>query len=399
MRISEDKLKLLSKREKTYLDIMLSGNSLYLRGFPGTAKSAIGFSIAKKLGFQYIDKRISQIDETDIGLYPVLSNSLDKIEKLTNLKQFPDLKDFYDILLKKYINELSNPDTIHFAIPDWVMQANSTPTILHLEELNRANVHVRNAALQILNERQIGDTKLNENVLIMSSGNYGELDGTEVDEMDLALSNRLCILDHELSADEWISEYANEFVHPLIVEYIKVKPRELSRFPNEKEIRWASPRSWTNLSKLLIFKFGKNSDIKNEIIPELLVSGKGFIGNSLTEFIRYCQDISNINIRDIIEDWNRVKEDVSKFGRSRLSELISNLKYVDLMKLNNYEIENVMKFLESIFEKNADELSSYLIYLLDTMNENNHIVNKKILQRFSEKSKMLKEMIKKNLKK
>lgn len=398
MRIDQKKLNSLSKIERSYLDIMMSGNSLYLRGTPGTAKSAIGLSIANKLGFQYIDKRLSQIDETDIGLYPVLSSPLDKLEKLSNIYSKEDNVFIYE-KLKKSIEDISNPDTIHFAIPDWVVKANSTPTIIHLEELNRANVHVRNAALQILNERQIGDTKFNENVLIMSSGNYGELDGTEVDEMDLALSNRLCIIDHKLSAEEWISEYANQFVHPLIVEYIRTKPRELNKPPSNNEIRWASPRSWTNLSKLLLFKFGREADVKEVIIPELVIIGKAFIGDSITEFIRYCRDISNISIRDIIENWEKVKEEVSGFGRSRLSEIITNLKYIDLTKLNDYEIENIMRFLESIFEKNADELSSYLIYLLDNMNEENHSVNKKIIQRFNEKSKVLKEYIKKNLKK
>jgi hypothetical protein len=35
--------------------------------------SAIGRSIADKMGFAYSDIRLSMVDETDVGLYPSLS--------------------------------------------------------------------------------------------------------------------------------------------------------------------------------------------------------------------------------------------------------------------------------------------------------------------------------------
>lgn len=393
--IKIDKLNTLSERERLYFDIMSSGNSLYLRGKPGMAKSAIGLSISKKLGIKYLDKRLSQIDETDIGLYPVLTDSYNKLEKITRLKKIGALtEEEYDKLklpLIENIKENKQTDILHFAIPEWAFNSNLEPTIIHLEELNRASVHVRNAALQILNERQIGDLKLNDNVFLMSSGNLGEEDGTEIDEMDLALSNRLVIVDHNMPYDEWIREFAEKYVWKVIVDYIKSHPLEYYKLPNEREIRYATPRSWTNLSKFIEYKWGKNPDL-NVIINFLLLNGRYFIGDSITGFIRYCQDMTNINLNDILNRWDNIKDEVKEFNRSRISELITNLKHLDLKTLNDYQIDNILRFLDSL-QRNDDEVTSYLIHLLDNTNDNNFKLNNKILSHFKSKMNQIKKYI------
>jgi len=398
--ISEEKLNKLSERERLYMEILLSGNSLYLRGKPGMGKSAISLSITKKIGIKHLDKRLSQIDETDIGLYPVLNDAYSKLEKIGKLKDLGYLTiEEFENMKKSLLKNIKNGqvELLHFAIPDWAFSANVEPTLIHLEELNRANLHVRNAALQLLNERQIGDLKLNDNVYLMSSGNLGETDGTEVDEMDLALSNRLVILDHDLPYEEWISEYAQYHVWHVIIDYIRTNAGEYYKMPNDKEIRYASPRSWTNLSKFITYKFGKNPKL-DEVIPLLMNHGcgRGFIGNSITNFIRYCQDISNININDILMRWEDVKDDVSKFHRSRISELIGNLKYMDLTKLKKNEIDNLLNFLDSLRGNgNDDELTSYIIHLLDNTDiEKNYEIHKVIINRFKEKVKQLEKYTK-----
>lgn len=401
LKISEEKLKNLSERERLYLEIMMSGNSLYLRGKPGMAKSATSLSITKKIEIRHVDRRLSQIDETDIGLYPVLNDAYTKLERIGKLKDMGHLSDEeFDSMKKHIIKNIKDGqvDLLHFAIPDWAFSANVEPTLIHLEELNRANVHVRNAALQLLNERQIGDLKLNDNVLLMSSGNLGEADGTEVDEMDLALSNRLVILDHDLPYEEWIQEYAKDHVWSVIIDYIRANPGEYYKLPNEKETRYATPRSWTNLSKFLTSKLGKDPDI-NKVKPLLLKCGIGFIGNSITNFIRYCQDISNININDILIRWEEIKEEVSNFNRARISELITNLKFMDITTIESHQMQNLLKFLSSL-EKggNEDELTSYIIHILDKNDERSFSSNQIIIRHFRKKVEKLKEHSSKNLK-
>ena len=125
-----DKLPTLTAKEKKYFAVMWAKYGvLNITSKPGVAKSAIGRSIAQKTGFRYIDIRLSMIDETDVGLYPDVSTI-----------------DSDGVSVK----------CLDFVVPRWAIEANKQPTIIHFEELNRASQQVRNAALQILLERQIG---------------------------------------------------------------------------------------------------------------------------------------------------------------------------------------------------------------------------------------------------
>ncbi len=98
----------------------------------------------------------------------------------------------------------------NFAVPHWAYSANQSPTIIHFEELNRASLFVRNAALQILLEREIGQFKFNDNVLMLASGNLGDEDGTDIEELDSALNNRLIHISHSLNLNDWIQNFGAE---------------------------------------------------------------------------------------------------------------------------------------------------------------------------------------------
>ena len=458
----------LSKREKRYFGVMMSGNVLYLRGTPGFAKSAIGKSMCDKAvwwdendplktrhkGIQYIDLRLSDKDETDLGSYPVLKNAIDQIIKFSELleKGLID-QELFDNVKKKFASVLSadDVDQLSFAVPEWAIKSNSTPTVIHAEELNRCDIRVRNAALQLLNEKQIGSSfKFNNNVLWMSSGNKGEDDQTEVEEMDLALSNRIFILDHEMSADEWAQQYGREHCWDVLVDYLVNNPLEIYKKPPAGDIRYATPRSWTNFSNWILCMYGPKPNLAEVISDDdFLIVGAGAIGVTMTAFARYCTETVNVSIKDIYERWNEVKKDVVTFNRARTTELLNNLKLLQLETLETFNIENIILFLKSLcsewvkeweykiddmvtleeytykckkknigsdprveclkinqgdWEKvsetdsmkshsNDDEITNYLLHLVDTMvakNENRH---KFIVRVFKHKAQIIQEWV------
>ena len=136
----------LTEKERKYFAIMWAKYGvLFISSKPGVAKSAIGRSIAEKMGFAYLDMRLSMSDESDFK-YPYLEDGV---------------FDGKPIKVSGY------------AVPRWAYEANQRPTLIHFEELNRAPQFVRNAALQILLEREIGEFKFNSNVIMMASGNLG----------------------------------------------------------------------------------------------------------------------------------------------------------------------------------------------------------------------------------
>ncbi len=328
------KLASLTEREGLYFRIMWAKSGvLYITSKPGIAKSAISRSIAQKMGFRYMDIRLSMVDETDVGLYPNVSTT-DGIKCLD------------------------------FVVPRWAIEANKQPTIIHFEELNRASLPVRNAALQILLERQIGiDFKFNDTVLMMCSGNLGDEDGTDVEEFDNALNNRLIHYSHTLGAEEWIENFAKENVHSTIVSYIRAYPEKLYQNPTESTKAYATPRSWTFMSDFIVNNFGKDASPRT-FIPVLRSIAHSYIGNGAQRFLQYCEEMINITIEDIINRYDAVVKELDKYNRDKNSELIQSLKEYDIKKLTAKQLENVTKFLKRVGD---DELTAYLLHVLDNV--------------------------------
>lgn len=322
----------LTEREQTYFRIMWAKYGvLYITAKPGVAKSAIARSIADKMGFRYMDLRLSMVDETDVGLFPSISEDESGLKCLDHV------------------------------VPRWALESNKQPTIIHFEELNRASQAVRNAALQILLERQIGiNFAFNDTVLLMASGNLGDEDGTDVEEFDSALNNRLIHYKHVLTTDEWLTNFAEDNVHRTITSYIKAHPEQLYKTSDGSQA-YATPRSWTMLSEFIIKNFGKEADPR-EFLSLIKVVAASYVGNSAIKYIQYCEDMLNINIQDILNRYDAIKDDLKKYNRDKNSELIQSLKELDLNKLSDKQISNASKFLKTIGE---DELTAYLLFILD----------------------------------
>ena len=72
----KNRMNTLTEMEKTYFQVMWAKYGvLNITSKPGVAKSAIGKSIADKMKFKYRDIRLTMVDETDVGLYPSVSES------------------------------------------------------------------------------------------------------------------------------------------------------------------------------------------------------------------------------------------------------------------------------------------------------------------------------------
>ena len=99
-----DKLSTLTPRERKYFMTMWPKSGvLYITSKPGIAKSAISRSIAEKMGFRYLDLRLSMSEETDF--------------------KFPFLKD------RAYDDK--DIKVSGYAVPEWAFESNQQPTIIH----------------------------------------------------------------------------------------------------------------------------------------------------------------------------------------------------------------------------------------------------------------------------
>jgi len=393
----------LSDREKRYFKMMNAKSGvLYITSAPGYAKSAIMRSIAYKMGFQYFDIRLSMVDETDVGLFP-------RIEDI-KVKSNGSVTTIHD----KKIGDIEDGDIItgclsHVA-PKWAYMANTRPTIIHFEELNRSTLAVRNAALQMLLEREIGAFfKFNSNVMMCSSGNLGEEDGTDVEEFDQALNNRLIHIEHTLPYPEWVEQYAEANVCPVIVQFLKVHTEHYYKKPDERNTTnrtskaYATPRSWTFLSDYIFENFGEwvtrlDNNCKEMVdengkpklfkkfpnvriwINDIKEIGHGYVGASNARFIRYCEDNLKITLDDVLDRFDEIEEDAKLFNRDKKSELLSTMKERKVCQLKVKQSDNLIKFLQIISD---DEIVGYLLHVMDVeYNLSEDTKENKIVEKF-----------------
>ena len=348
LKVSEEKFDLLTDKQKKYFRIMNAQSGvLFITAEPGVAKSAILRTIARKLGMEYFDIRLSMVDEIDVGLFP--------------FRKEIDYNDGGEDNVTKVISLMS------YAIPEWAYRANQQPTIIHFEELNRAPLAVRNAALQILLERAIGvDFHFNDNVYMVSSGNLGEDDGTDVEEFDQALNNRLIHMKHSLSCPEWVEDFANENVHPVIVNFLKSNEEHFlhsadSKMSNDSPA-YGTPRSWTFLSDYIIKNYGMESSI-TEWVDDMKDISASYVGvGSSIRLIHWLEESLRFGVQDLLDRYDEVEEMLEGLSRDKKSELLSSLKTKNLNNLNPKQKENLKKF---ILICSKDEVVSFILKFLD----------------------------------
>lgn len=381
----KERLATLTKKQLLYFQIMIpKAGVLYIQSKPGIAKSATARAIAKKMGMQYMDIRLSMVDETDVGLYPSVSDMEMTID-----------------------GEKSMVKVLSHVVPEWAVKANQAPTIIHFEELNRASLHVRNAALQLLLEREIGiNFKFNENVLMLSSGNLGEEDGTDVEEFDNALNNRLIAFQHSLSYTEWLEDFAKFHVSPTILSFLNANPEKLYVNPTENCLSYATPRSWTFLSDFIFENYGyyvlddngekvldergnpkKNYGNVKQWLGAVEQVGRSYLGDTITKFTRYCAENINVSIWDILDRFKELESEIKEFNRDRKSELLINLKDLPIEDLEPKQIDNASKFLKMI---DADERTGYLLHILDNKDVN-QTKTKRLLLNFKTELKKIRK--------
>jgi hypothetical protein len=322
---------------------------LYVKGKPGMGKTAMFEQIAQDQGWQYVDLRLSQIDETEVLGLPRET---------------------------KYRNE----QVFSYLPPKWAVRANEAPTLVVFEELNRAPITVRNAALQILNERRLGDLHLSKTVYLVAVGNLGEADGCEVEEFDNALNNRLIHYVFEPTFEEWKSAFGEANVNKSIISFLSTNGQFFHRPSNETDALYSgafpSPRTWTFLSALI----GKDSKPET-FIDKVKRLGAGYIGSAVTPFIRYCEDLMSVSIDDIIKRWDDVKDKVKDFNRDRRSELLTSLLEKNLFSIASSEsgkkhLDNIQGFFSLL---DSDELMAFFKnFLLGTKEIPAEEVNKKL---------------------
>jgi len=128
--------------------------------------------------------------------------------------------------------------------------ARPKPYCLFLDELNACSHEVQKAFYSLILERRVGEYVMPDGSIVLGAGNRAQ-DNAIVRPMSSALVNRMVHVELRASAGAWLEWAEASGIHPLVVEYLRLRPDHLWKQPPKHEEPFSTPRSWHMLSDIL----------------------------------------------------------------------------------------------------------------------------------------------------
>jgi hypothetical protein len=109
---------------------------------------------------------------------------------------------------------------------------------------------VQKAFYSLIHERRIGDYHLPPGSIVIGAGNRAQ-DSAIVKPMSSALLNRMVHVHLRVSFHEWMEWAETNELHPLVLEYVRLRSDHLWSQPPKHEEPFSTPRSWHMVSDSL----------------------------------------------------------------------------------------------------------------------------------------------------
>lgn len=183
---------------------------VFIWGAPGIGKSAIVRDFAGSVGMECVSLLGSQLAPEDIIGVPRIEGGVSR-----------------------------------FCPP--VQIARTKPYCLFLDELNACSQEVQKAFYSLIADRRIGEYALPEGSVVVGAGNRAQ-DAAIVRPLSSALINRLVHVQMRASASDWLGWAGRAGIHPLLHDYIGLRPDHLWSKPPTHEAPFSTPRAWHMLS-------------------------------------------------------------------------------------------------------------------------------------------------------
>lgn len=124
------------------------------------------------------------------------------------------------------------------------------PFVLFLDELNACSQEVQKSFYSLILDQKAGEYCMPKGSIVIAAGNRAE-DAAIVKPMSSALINRLFHVTLKPSSSAWIKWAEGNEEHPLVIDYVRMRPDHLWSKPPKTEEPFSTPRSWHFLSQSL----------------------------------------------------------------------------------------------------------------------------------------------------
>ncbi len=170
---------------------------------------------------------------------------------------------------------------------------NKRPTLICLDEWNRGEKSVMNAAFTLMEDRRFGSYKLPDSVYIVSAMNPSEANYMVNEaEKDPAFRRRLVMLAVQSNPGAFLEHARGRGnFHALVVEYIESQPQALmDAGARDAGKVYSNPAAWEKISDGLKVLDAQHADML-KVERMMNIWGSGIIGmGSMAQFVDYLKD-------------------------------------------------------------------------------------------------------------
>ena len=279
--------------------------SVLFRGPHGIGKSEVVRQLADELGLKLLDRRMSQCSEGD-------TVGLPKQTMITG----PDGKTY---------------DITSFCPPEFIAIAKHTPSILFLDEINRATQEVMQACFQYALDRcDFQGDKFHPGTRVFAAVNTGG--NYQVNEMDPALLDRFFVIDLAPSDQDFFDhaesrpESQGGPMDPDLLRFLKERPSRLDAAKANPGSVQPSRRSWVRLdsvykaNKIYALDMDKDASAKG-FAYSLAVGLVGLEPSSdLVDFLSKRE--TRFNATHVLDSYQTTAVKIKKLGQDKLNTLI-----------------------------------------------------------------------------
>ena len=252
-----------------------------IRGRHGIGKSTVVYQYAKENGLPVVERRASQMTEGDLIGIPDAA----EIEK----------------------GRSAGKPVTSFLPCDWWQESCDAPSVIILEELNRAEIQMMNGGFQVVGARELNGQVLHPETRVISCINPPS--HYQVQEMDKALLDRFVIFWLKHDSDDWL-EWARGRLDDAIVDFIKDQPVWLHHdVAKTTDLEVApTPRSWEKLDMALAHAGIPASECMGRAAPDLLpLYANGLVGRGAANaFLKWLRDrAAFLKVEDVLDNWQK----------------------------------------------------------------------------------------------
>lgn len=270
--------------------------AVLIRGPHGIGKSQIGGALGKLSGRQVIDRRLAQMSEGDFTGLP---------------KLYDHTYDANGAIIKFGHTE--------FMPPEWFVSACEKPSVLFLDELNRATPELQQCAFELVLDRTLQGRRIHPDTIVIAAVNCtGNSSMYQVTDLDPALLDRFLVLDMIPSINDWKSWALEKGLHRTLIDFCVENQGHWWFDPSngnglEPNKVYPTPRAWHMLDTTLRHA-GLYNNVQAHILTHIAV---GLVGTEAgVAFSTFIRDTTRmISAEDVLNKYDaktsiakRVKE-------------------------------------------------------------------------------------------